>query len=117
MKKILVVDDETDILHIVKNRLSADGYKVTTTTSCKDGLDIFYFTQPDLVLLDVNVGDEDGRDMCHHIKQQAEYNHIPVILISANPELLKSYSDVGAVAAIEKPFNLDTLRDLIKKHV
>jgi len=117
MKKILVVDDDTDILLLLKAKLSATGYNVTTTTSCTEGLNVFYTSLPDLVLLDINVGSEDGREMCRSIKQQADYEHIPVILISANPEALKLYADYGATAAVDKPFELNHLLDLITKHL
>lgn len=114
MKKILVVDDNEDILFMLKSFLRLKGYEVMVSVTCKEALGIFYSFQPDLVLLDVNVGEEDGRVMCQQIKSQADYRHIPVILISANNEGLKAYEDHGASAAVEKPFNLPQLLTLIK---
>ena len=55
--------------------------------------------------------------MCHKIKSQADYKHIPVILISANPEGLKSYADCGAIAEMEKPFQFIHLFELIESHI
>ncbi len=115
MKRILLVDDDTDLLISLKTVLRKQGYEVTTTTSCTEGLTIFYSVQPDLVLLDVNVGDEDGRSMCRQIKTKAESQHIPVILISANEEQLRSYHEYGADASLPKPFDLTHLLDLVKK--
>lgn len=86
------------------------------TKSCNQGLDIFYSFQPDVVLLDINVGDQDGREVCRKIKSQAEYNHIPVILISANHEALKFYVDYGANGILEKPFELIHLLRLIQTY-
>ena len=117
MKKILVVDDDTDILHLIKTYLTWKQYEVATTTSCNEGLNKFYSFEPDLVLLDINVGSEDGRVMCKSIKQQAQYNHIPVILFSANPELLKAAPDFGADAIIDKPFDLSEMMELFEKHL
>ena len=113
MKKILVIDDNEDILTMLKTFLVINGYAVMVSLSCGEGLDIFYSFQPDLVLLDINVGSSDGRDVCRNIKAQAEYQHIPVILISANSDGLESYADCGANAAIEKPFNFYHLRTLL----
>jgi DNA-binding response OmpR family regulator len=109
MKKILVVDDDKDLLANMKVFLKLQGYNVAATTSCNEGLDILHSFQPDLIFLDINVGDEDGREMCRKIKGQAEYQHIPVILISANHEDLKTYLDYGANAYLKKPFALSGL--------
>ncbi|MEO5592841.1 MAG: response regulator [Chitinophagaceae bacterium] len=117
MKKILIVDDEKDILFVLKTYLTQKGFDVVTTLSCDEGLNIFYSVKPDLVLLDVNVGSEDGREMCRTIKDQAEYQHLPVILISANPYALKSYENHGATAVIHKPFDLENLFLLVSSKI
>ena len=114
MKKVLVVDDDTDLLVVMKSFLKKNGYEVRVTTSCEEGLNIFYSFKPDLVLLDINVGSEDGREMCRKIKTQAEYAHIPVLLISANHEALQLYGDYGANAAVQKPFELPALLQLLQ---
>ena len=113
MKKILVVDDDEDVLLMLKTFLHLKGYEPRASRSCEEGLAIFYAFRPDVVILDVNVGTEDGRDMCRKIKEQADYRHIPVIMISANSNGLKAYSDYGANAALEKPFNFSKLQQLI----
>src|SRR5579871_2143380 len=98
MKRILFVDDDVDLLAAMKILLRREGYEVAVTTSCNEGLDILANFRPDLILLDINVGNEDGRLMCRQIKEQAEYEHIPVILISANDEALETYRDYSADA-------------------
>jgi len=114
MMKILVVDDNEDILFMLKSYFRLRGYEVVVSVTCKEALGIFYSFQPNLVLLDVNVGQEDGRVMCQQIKSQADYRHIPVILISANGDGLIAYEEHGASAALEKPFNLPHLLALVK---
>lgn len=116
MKKVLVVDDDTDLLLMMKAFLTRNGYEAAVTTSCEEGLNIFYSFKPDMVLLDINVGTEDGREMCRKIKTQASFRHIPVLLISANHEALKFYSDYGANAAVQKPFELPSLLQLLQLH-
>lgn len=109
MKRILFVDDDVDLLAAMKIFLRQEGYEVAVTTSCKEGLEILRTFQPDLIILDINVGNEDGRIMCRQIKQQAEYEHIPVILISANDEALATYREYRADNAVSKPFDLSGL--------
>ena len=117
MKKILIVDDDEDLLVNLKSFFKRNGYFVAVTKSCDEGLEIFYSFQPDLVLLDINVGDQDGREMCKKIKTHAGYQHIPVILISANHDDLKFYTDYGANATIEKPFESLRLLHLIQTYI
>jgi DNA-binding response OmpR family regulator len=117
MKRILVVDDDKDLLIALKFYLQKNGYDVTTTTSCSDGLQIFHASRPDLLLLDINVGDEDGRSMCRQIKSQAELQHIPVIMISANHAELAFYRDYGANASLNKPFEPAALLELINNTI
>lgn len=114
MRKILVVDDDKDLLANMKSFLAKQGYEVAVTTTCQQGLQLLLSFQPDLIFLDVNVGDEDGREMCRQIKSQAEYEHIPVLLISARHEELLLYNKYGASAFLKKPFELPVLMDTLK---
>ena len=117
MKKILFVDDDVDLLAAIKIRLRQKGFEVAVTTSCNEGLEILRTFNPDLILLDVNVGDEDGRLMCRQIKEQAEYEHIPVILVSANVEAQKTYRDYRADNFISKPFDFSGLFDTLSLYL
>lgn len=109
MKKILVVDDDVDLLVNMKTFLRRQGYTVTVTTSCNEGLQILRDLKPDLIFLDLDVGQEDGREMCRKIREQAGYQHIPVIFISANHDALLLYRDYGANGFLKKPFQLSSL--------
>jgi DNA-binding response OmpR family regulator len=104
MKRIMVVDDEKDLLALAKGYLTRAGYDVAVTTTCKEGADILVTFKPDLVFLDINVGSEDGREMCKQIKSQAEHRHIPIVLISANDESLNTYKEYDADSFLKKPF-------------
>jgi DNA-binding response OmpR family regulator len=104
MKKIMVVDDEKDLLALVKEYLKRAGYDVAVTTSCKEGADILASFRPDLIFLDINVGSEDGREMCKQIKSLAEHKHIPIVLISANDDSLTTYKEYDADSFLKKPF-------------
>jgi CheY-like chemotaxis protein len=104
MKKIMVVDDEKDLLAAVKGVLKKAGYDVAVTTSCKEGADILHTFKPNLIFIDINVGSEDGREMCKQIKSLAEHKHIPIVLISANDDALETYKQYNADSYLKKPF-------------
>ena len=112
MKKIMVVDDEKDLLALVKGYLKKAGYDVAVTTSCKEGADILASFKPNLIFLDINVGSEDGRQMCKQIKSMAEHKHIPIVLISANDDSLQTYKEYDADAFLKKPFQPSQLLDV-----
>lgn len=113
MKRVLVVDDDSDLLAIVRSYLVRRGYEVYTCCSCTEGIAALDNFKPDFVLLDVNVGAEDGREMCRTITQQANWNHIPVVMISANHEQLSTVQSYGAKAALQKPFEMERVLSMI----
>ena len=117
MNKIMVVDDDKDLLANVKAFIRKRGYDVVVATSCKEGMDILHSFKPDLIFMDINVGDDDGREMCRSIKGQVEFLYMPVILISANHEALKEYQDYGANASINKPFPFSDLAAIIGQYL
>ena len=117
MDKILIVEDDEDLITLLKSGLSRNVYQVAATISCKEGLEIFYQFLPDFVILDINVGNEDGREMCRQIKASAEFQLIPVIMISANDISLELYKDYGANDILKKPFLLAQIQKLISKYL
>jgi DNA-binding response OmpR family regulator len=117
MKKIMVVDDEKDLLALAKGYLKKAGYDVAVTTSCKDGADILVSFRPNLIFLDINVGSEDGREMCRQIKSLAEHKHIPIVLISADDDLLKTYKEYAADSFLRKPFQPSELLDVAASYL
>ena len=117
MKKIMVVDDEKDLLALVKGYLKRAGYDVAVTTTCKEGADILVSFNPNLIFLDINVGSEDGREMCRQIKSLAEHKHIPIVLISADDDLLKTYKEYAADSFLRKPFQPSELLDVAASYL
>ena len=117
MKKIMIVDDDKDLLVVIKGFLKREGFNVSVTTSCNEGLEILLSFKPDLIFLDINVGSEDGREMCKKIKSMADHKHIPVIFISANDDALKTYRDYGAEGIIRKPLQPAYLLNLATIHL
>lgn len=114
-KKVLVIDDDAAILDSLKLILEFDGYEVQTM--CK-GAAVFELASeqlPHVILLDMWLSGEDGRDICRAIKSDGNIKHLPVIMISANQGLEQSARDAGADAFIAKPFNITDVLDAVKK--
>jgi len=117
MKKILVADDDTDILTLVKMTLDLQGFNVDAISNWKDIDDHVRLFDPDLILLDISLGGADGRDICKKIKQEAATKHIPVILFSANVEMGESIHECQAEAFIAKPYELSHFLQTIRLHI
>jgi len=117
MDKILVVDDDIDILTLVKMSLSLNGFKVEAISKWEQIYKSISGFVPDLILLDVSLGGADGREICKRIKTTTETEHIPVILFSANTEMEKSIGDCKAQAFIAKPYELGHFLDVIKSTI
>jgi len=113
MPKILVLDDEPDILLLVETILKTNGYEVQKASSKIQFLELLSWFKPDLVIIDVMLSGDDGRDICREIKA-AEHSHIPVILYSADNSLLENYKECNADYTLDKPFEINVLLDKVK---
>jgi len=116
MKKILVVDDDASILEVVQIALESEGYHVQTITS-SHGLQKLTNDRPDLILLDMLLGGEDGRNICLRLKSNEETRHIPVIILSAHSDASEVADTSGADDFLEKPFDIDALLDIVGKYI
>jgi two-component system alkaline phosphatase synthesis response regulator PhoP len=105
--KILVVDDEIYIVHILDFSLGMEGYEVITALDGEQALEKVKTEKPDLIVLDIMMPKLDGYEVCKNIKSSAETQHIPVILLSAKGRNVdqKLGFDVGADDYITKPFS------------
>ena len=116
MKKILVVDDEKDILTIVELILTNYGFKVEAVDNWQDIPGKIKSFQPDLILLDVSLSGSDGREICIDLKNKKETGHIPVILFSANEKFFENLGTCKPDAVIAKPFDVNDLVQTIAVH-
>lgn len=118
MRRILAVDDDSDILEVIQYILEDSGYEVETLTDGHQLLDKIKENQPDLILLDIMLGTLDGRDLCRSIKANKETHGIPVILISASHDVSNSLNQIGAPNDyIAKPFDIDVLLGSISRQL
>ena len=109
MSKILVVDDDLDILSVMEILLSMKGYEVEVTSKGENTFPKIDTFKPDLILLDVLISGFDGRTICKQLKSNAATRHIPVIMFSAHPGAAATIADYGADDFISKPFDVDHL--------
>ena len=115
MRKIIVVDDDHDILTVVEIILSIHNFKVQVLSKAEEIYDTIKSFSPDLILLDVALGSADGREICKKLKQSNETKHIPVLLFSAHYDQINNLGECLADGLIAKPFETITLVDTISK--
>jgi len=110
-KKILVVDDEADLVEMVALRLEASDFEVIKAYDGQTGLDKARNELPDLIILDLMLPKIDGYKICRMIKFDEKYKNIPVILFTAKAQDAdkKLGMDVGADAYLTKPFESTVL--------
>lgn len=109
-KKILIVDDEADIRFLLKRALSSHNYSVLEAGNLKQGLDLFDQSNPDIVILDVNLPDGSGLYYARKFKNEKNI----VIFISAdNDKLAEGFKELGANGFLKKPFVINQLLDVI----
>ncbi len=115
-KKILVVDDDPGILEAVRTMLEFEGYEVITTTDWSK-LGRMFEEKPGVLLLDVLLSGQDGREICKNLKSHRSAKHVPIIMLPASYDVGQSARDAGADDFIAKPFGMDELIGKIEKHI
>ena len=111
-KHILVIDDDPEILEIVQEILNDEGYRVQTSLNGAY-LQHLESDPPDLILLDVLLQGENGRDLCRQVKGREQTRHIPVILFSAHVAASSVMEACGADDFLAKPFHIQELLDIV----
>ena len=114
-KKILVVDDEESIHLLYREELEEEGYEVISAMTGEEGLKLFQEEKPDLVILDINMPGMDGIEVLRQMKQMSP--DVPVILSSAYPEYKQDLASWASDDYIVKSFNLDELKNSVKRHL
>jgi DNA-binding response OmpR family regulator len=117
MNKILIVDDDPDILAIVEILLQMNNFQVEAISKWERITNSIKTFSPDLILLDVALGGADGREICKRLKQSDETQHIPVILFSAHYDLVGNIKDCNANGLVTKPFETSYLLETIRKNI
>ncbi len=120
-KRILIVDDEVELVELMSMRLKASGYEVLALHDGENVLKKMRAERPDLIILDIMLPKVDGYKICVSLKEDAEFGKIPVILLTAK-DLAREADQIQASradACLTKPFEskqlLAKIRELIKK--
>ncbi|MGI5879818.1 MAG: response regulator [Syntrophomonadaceae bacterium] len=105
--KILVVDDEDYIVELVRFNLEKEGYLVVSASNGEEALHLVANERPDLILLDIMLPNIDGLEVCRTLKQNSEFNAIPIIMLTAKGDEIDTVLglEMGADDYIKKPFS------------
>jgi DNA-binding response OmpR family regulator len=117
MKKVLIVDDDIDILTVVQMLLSMNNYKVKAISRWQEIDTSIRNFSPDLILLDVALSGADGREICRELKKSTDTRSIPVILFSAHYDLANNIRECMADGLVTKPFERSYLLETIEKNI
>lgn len=109
MKRILVVDDNVEILEIVEIILKKHGYEILKSPRGEDTLNNIESFSPQVILLDVFLGKVNGIDICKELKANPLTQHIPIIMFSAHSNQKLIFEKCKADDFIAKPFDINNL--------
>lgn len=115
-KKILIIDDDPDILEAVQMLLQLEGFIVSTSTKGED-VEALKDNYPDLILLDVLLSGKDGRKIAKRLKEQANTKQIPIVMMSAHPRVHMRIKKYLADDFVPKPFDFEHLLTKIKLYL
>jgi DNA-binding response OmpR family regulator len=118
-RKILLVDDEVDLVETVRFSLEGEGYQVLVSFNGEDALNKARTEKPDLILLDLMLPKLDGYKVCRLLKFDERYKHIPILMLTAKTQEKDKIlgKETGADAYITKPFDMDELMEKIKTYL
>lgn len=118
MEKILVIEDNKDYQFLIQSALTTE-YKVSVADNGKAGVSLAKELKPDLILLDISLGEMDGFEVCHLLKGQKETATTPIIFLSSRNDAHSKVMgfDLGADDYLEKPFEAEELRARIKVRI
>ncbi len=111
-EKVLVVDDAPDIASMLQFYFNAQGYETSAVATGNDALASVRRTMPNLILLDINLPDMDGYDVCVNLRHNMRASHIPIIFLTERDERSSKMRglELGADDYITKPFDIEELR-------
>lgn len=113
-KRILIVDDDIDLLMLLERQLKHYGYETETAVSLSEAEELIVHFDPHLVLLDINIRGEDGRQLCWKLKHQPVYRIAKVLIITGFDYSSSRAALFGADDILPKPFNQEFLMSRIR---
>jgi DNA-binding response OmpR family regulator len=116
MPKVMIVDDDRNMVSLLKILLEMDGYEVVNLTNGKDFISKVREVDPDLVLLDVFISNTDGKELVANLRATPDLMTTKVIMTSGM-DLAEQCKEAGADAFLLKPYTPDQLMSSIEKHI
>src|SRR3954453_10444338 len=116
MRKVIVVEDDDDILFVVSYMLERNGYVVLPLVVGELVIEEVLRMQPDLLLMDINLRTCDGRELCLRLKTKYHLQ-TPILLFSANVHLASTVHLYKADGFISKPFDMEELLSIVNEHL
>jgi len=114
-KKVLIFDDDEDILAICTYILEEHGWEVSTFSNCNNVIEKVESIMPEVILMDNWIPDSGGIVATQAIKQQPHLKHISVIYFSANNDIKSLAQQAGADSFLAKPFDLEDLENIVNQ--
>lgn len=114
MNKILVLDDDQELLGVIKEILSLNGFEVFISTPTYDIHELIMRCQPDLIIMDFLMNDVNGGELCSILKSGEDTCDIPIILCSAYDRIIQSLGNYGCDLFVSKPIDFSILTTDIK---
>ena len=113
MKHVLVIEDELALADLIQNVLEDEGYRVSLAFNGEHGLRLLQQGRPDLILCDVMMPILNGLEFCKRVQANRRYSTIPIVLMSAVPQMLAEQFECRPAAYLAKPFDMDDLLMLV----
>ena len=114
--RILIVEDDSDFRDIYMLFLRGESYQVLTASHGQEGLAVLEKETPDLIILDLIMPVMDGEEFYVHLREQAKWRSIPVIVASVNDKIPARITEIGGIAGnLKKPFHVDALLGKVRE--
>jgi len=117
MKRILVLDDDEDILFVVEKILTDAGFHIYSTATGEGFIELAEEINPELILLDYMLDDGNGGDICRTLKLHDKLKDVPVIMFSAYTNPYVRFEEFGCDSFIAKPFDINDLISEINRYL
>lgn len=120
MKKILIIDDEEDVLNVLGRRLADTGFRVIRARNGAEGIDKAKKERPNLIILDIWMPGMDGGEVAQRLKQDSQTKDIPIVFLTclySKEDEKRIGHDTGKNFVIAKPYNPEELMDILRAHL
>lgn len=114
-KKVLIIDNDQDVLEIMQQALEYEGFESVTALDGEGYEQLIRKNEVDIVIIDFLLNGINGGEICHQIKESAAFKNVPVIIMSAHPRVIYSLGNYGCDKFLPKPFDLSDLVDQINQ--